>query len=123
MLMVVNSVVCHSKLLILTMIEEKLSFGNSLPSFFSEWIVQENNFTQCCLRLGDIILSSFLDAEHPPGTFQLAVLTSFGFEMFFCLYWTPCVNTLPDAAHWWNVQSCPRYKCLAQCSQLGIDYL
>lgn len=65
MLMVVKSVVCHSKRLILTMIEEKLSFGNSLPSFFSEWIVQENNFTQCCPRLGDIILSSFLDAEHP----------------------------------------------------------
>lgn len=60
---------------------------------------------------------------HFPGTFHSPALTSFIFERFFYLYWTPCVNTLPAAAHWWNVQSCPRYKCLAQCSQLGIGCL
>lgn len=35
-----------------------------------------NYFTLCCPRLGDIILSFFLDAQHPPGTFHPHALTS-----------------------------------------------
>ena len=80
MLITVNSVVCHSKWLILSMMEKIVPQEFfALLLFWMSCI--GNNFTQCCPRLTDTIVSSFLDAQHPPGTFHPPALT-FSFESF-----------------------------------------
>lgn len=124
MLIVEDSVVCHSKLLIWVWLGKKKKVPWEFFDFLLFWMdYVANNFTQFCPVLGNIIFSSLLDAQPPPGPFHPPFLTSLVFETFFSMHWAPRVSALPVAAHWWNVQSCSRYKCLAWCSQLGVNCL
>lgn len=91
MLIVVDSVVCHSKLLILSMTGKK-----NIPWEFFDFLLFlmdyiANNFTQFCPALGNIIFFSLLDAQHPPGPFH---------------------PPFPDLFHFWNIFTCSELPVL-----------